>query len=62
MEQKRGGGGGGGSLCEVLHPRGGENDTGRGGGKCPPPKYSPESCISLFMLLLLVTILYRVPV
>ena len=29
--------------CEVLHSRGGENDT-RGGGECLPPlKYGPIS-------------------
>ena len=34
---KRGGAPGGSSMvsCEVLHSRGGENDTG--GGECPPP-------------------------
>ena len=42
MDKREGGGGGdapGGSSvlsCEVLHSRGGENDT-RGGGQCPPP-------------------------
>ena len=43
--QKRGGAPGGSSIvsCEVLHSRGGENDTR--GGECPSPpplKYGPE--------------------
>ena len=55
--QKRGGGAPGGSLmvsCEVLHSRGGEDDTR--GGRMPPLKYGPDWLYDVLLLLLLLPI------
>ena len=62
--QKRGGALGGSSIvsCEVLHSRGGQNDTR--GGKCPSPpplKYGPDACADSVYQALLSAPAFREP-